>query len=272
MQEIPGKFGKVIICECLAALRALPDKAIDLCITDPPYNVEFKGLKGGSKDGTVHYVDDKTDDEYREFCIAWWKEVKRVCHRAIFTCGYQNFAMWMTIDHFDYMVWKKPFDIASNKAAEIRHFEPILTWGDWSRGKYKSGVVEANSGLGWLRDYDTLPNAIHPCPKPIALWRQLILPINAESVLDIFGGTAISGEVCEDGGIPWTCFEINPEYIPDMHIRLAAGQAERKRKQNSKLDAFIKPKDVAITSTKTTLNVQKPNASTTIVTLTTKKR
>ena len=44
MDSIGGfELGRVYCEDCLTAMAKLPDKAVDLCLTDPPYGVEFDG-------------------------------------------------------------------------------------------------------------------------------------------------------------------------------------------------------------------------------------
>lgn len=51
--------------DCLEALKKLPDNSVDLCLTDPPYNIHK------SKDWDII-------DQYPEWMMQWIKEVQRV--------------------------------------------------------------------------------------------------------------------------------------------------------------------------------------------------
>jgi len=57
--------------DCLQFLRTLPDKSVDLVLTDPPYFIGFDGGKGW--DSTW-----KNDEEYISWCMEWTRECIRV--------------------------------------------------------------------------------------------------------------------------------------------------------------------------------------------------
>ena len=50
-------------------MRALPEKSVDVVVTSPPYNLGI---------GYSKYVDEKTTEEYLDWCAQWASEVKRV--------------------------------------------------------------------------------------------------------------------------------------------------------------------------------------------------
>ena len=47
-------------------LPSLPDKSFDLCLTDPPYNIKFKGYcgYGGERKGVEYYQDNMSEVEH----------------------------------------------------------------------------------------------------------------------------------------------------------------------------------------------------------------
>jgi DNA modification methylase len=55
--------------DCLELLKGMPDKCVDLCWFDPPYNV-------GKEYGT--YKDDLPDKEYFKNIFRWTREIKRI--------------------------------------------------------------------------------------------------------------------------------------------------------------------------------------------------
>lgn len=55
---------------CLDLMKELPDSSINLIVTSPPYNL---GIDYGST-----YSDNKPFEEYHQFCVAVYKELKRI--------------------------------------------------------------------------------------------------------------------------------------------------------------------------------------------------
>lgn len=57
--------------DCLTYIRKLPDKSVDLVLTDPPYFIGFDGGKGWDSQW-------KDENDYLHWCSLWTKECVRV--------------------------------------------------------------------------------------------------------------------------------------------------------------------------------------------------
>jgi len=71
----------IINGDCVVELKTIPDDSVDMVLTDPPFNV---GLEYNSVD------DSMPDEHYRDWCIQWLTELKRVLkpgHVAIVFTG-----------------------------------------------------------------------------------------------------------------------------------------------------------------------------------------
>lgn len=60
--------------DCLEILKTIPDKSVNLVLTDPPYNVSVETKKNGKR--SVNKWD--KIDNYVDWCILWLKECARV--------------------------------------------------------------------------------------------------------------------------------------------------------------------------------------------------
>lgn len=60
--------------DCLEILKTIPDKSVNLVLTDPPYNVSVETQKNGKR--SVNKWD--KIDNYVDWCILWLKECARV--------------------------------------------------------------------------------------------------------------------------------------------------------------------------------------------------
>lgn len=74
-------FDQVIAGDALSTLRRLPDRCVDLVILDPPY---WKVV------GEVWDFKWRTEEDYRKWCVEWFRELERVCKRSasVYLFGY----------------------------------------------------------------------------------------------------------------------------------------------------------------------------------------
>ena len=196
-------------------LPSLPDKSIDLCLTDPPYNLNFKSgmttYNNKLKNRSINYKDKMTPIEYKSWCFRWFEELKRICKAIIFTPGYSNKNMWFKKEDFELAIWYNNYKQGECKIAHFNKFEPILILGKFSKNyenlkKFSKNVFHYNYGFNMEFDYLDL---CHPCPKPIKLYRWILESVKPKNVIDPFIGSGTTAEVCTKLGIPWVGYEIN---------------------------------------------------------------
>jgi len=112
----------VIYCaDCRQVLPLIPDKSIDLVLTDPPYNV---GLD---------YSDGDNKPNYMNWCESWWKLMPRP---LFFTPGMVNLSMWYWIATPSWvMSWVKPNQCSPSGLGGFNTWEPILVYGKSKKAK-----------------------------------------------------------------------------------------------------------------------------------------
>src|SRR5690554_4559244 len=74
---------RILIGDCVAELRKLPDRSVDLVFADPPYNLQLASELMRPNNTRVDGVDDAWDkfasfEEYDRFTRAWLAECRRV--------------------------------------------------------------------------------------------------------------------------------------------------------------------------------------------------
>ena len=200
------EWNEVIYADCMNEENGLPtleDKSIDLCLTDPPYGIDFQTRYEYNKQ---EYYDDK----YKGFNwnIKWFKEILRICNGIIFTPGMKNL--------YDWIIYKKPnyelkFWYKSNDANH-RTIEPFLLY-----GKIKN---ISHLGMSISRPQKKQGDYIHPTIKNIKVWEYFIKKLKPISVIDPFIGSGTTAEVCTKLGIPWLGYELNEVYSQDINKRL----------------------------------------------------
>jgi len=214
------KWNTVKYIDCMdemEGLPSLPDKSIDLCITDPPYNQDFSGLSLKTtslkrKNRMILYSDKK--DFYKEWCYSWFEQLKRICHQIIFTPGYNNRQIWFEKENFELLIWVNMLRQGASKISYLNKYEMIFCFK--IKNRFKMSVFKYNFGGDYIKDIKT----IHPCPKPIKLWEWLIKTIKPKSVIDPFIGSGTTAEVCTKLDIPWLGYEVNEVYSQDIDKRL----------------------------------------------------
>jgi len=232
----------VLYQDCLSGMQSLPDKAFDLCLTDPPYNLGVKNKcmgPGGRKARTankeysnqdrenmIDYEDSRPD--YYPWILDVFHEIMRVCKRAIISPGRQNLQFWYrNTEPTDIFIHYKENGFYGSRIARYNRLEPYLFFGDFIRENMPHmpwNAVSMNSTCGFHSDKMGLN---HPHPKSEKLSHYFLYNIKPASVLDPFLGSGTTAMVCEQLGIPWTGFEINSHYETDINRRIHAGKKIR---------------------------------------------
>jgi len=222
------EWNKCIYKDCMNEENGLPtleDKSIDLCITDPPYNVEVAGThRGGDSplfNKKIRYFDNMPQNKYLDWCFKWFDELKRICNIIILTPGYRNFLDWIRkYNDLQFAIWYDKSKQGGCKIASFNKIDPIIIWNLENQRKQ-------HKRLSWnIIEYIFRCNQfnygdfIHPCPKPLFLWYKIISKIKPESVIDPFLGSGTTAEVCTKLGIKWLGYELNEVYSQDINKRL----------------------------------------------------
>ncbi len=205
-------------------LPTLEDKSIDLCLTDPPYNVNYKQK---SKTIKRQFYDDM-DENYNKWCEQWFLEIRRICNLLIFTPGTPNLKLYFNIEKpRDLLYHYKVNGQGRTSVCRFNRCEILLVYGEIRKeSKFLDNVFMGYLNNGFLREKC---NYIHPCPKDIKLWKYIIGNVKPTSVLDPFLGSGTTAEVCTKLGIPWLGYEINKVYSQDINMRLKGCKREPKQ-------------------------------------------
>ena len=220
----------------IEGMKELEDKSIDLCLTDPPYNINYKSRNSRTKQ---MYSDNQTDEEYRDFCKEWFSEALRVCKMVMFTPGNNNYWIYCQLvgKPKTQLIHYKSNSHGSQYLSHLNSFEIILVYGkywDWqfSFKPFKRDVLIHPLKNGFLQEYQYM----HPCPKSFNLWKDIIQSLNPSSVLDPFMGSGTTAEAAIQLGIPCYGFELMEEYAVDINKRIDRSKYYKKER---KLDEFF---------------------------------
>jgi len=235
--------------DCMDALRAMPDKCVDLCIVDPPYGVGSvtympctrTKANGGSFDKyeitiatlnmdqrkktkveVVHANNSaKTIRNFGDENISpppeYFNELFRVSKHQIIWGG--NYFMLPPSRGF--VIWKKTTVAESFSMAMCEY-----AWMSFNENaKLFEGAPQGTQA----------DPRVHPTQKPISLYTWLLTNYArpGDKILDTHVGSASSLIACHQLGFQYWGFELDPDYYAAASARLARAQA-----QASLLDVF----------------------------------
>ena len=181
--------------DCLDFMRLLPDKCIDLVLTDPPYGINMDGGNVGYK-GFNDFEKKDWDKSAPEQDI--FDEMFRVSkHQIIFGGNYFN-------------------------------LPPSRCWLIWDKGAGFKNRTFAEAELAWtsmdenvrIFKHDPLARGDyrgkqHPTQKPLKLFKWCLekhAPKNA-IVFDPFLGSFTTAVACHSHGLNWIGAEKDPDYF-----------------------------------------------------------
>lgn len=193
---------KILNADCLDILKQLPDKCIDLVLTDPPYGIDYGGqlIKGEefkfntNKHGWRNFGNNEWDKERPSEEI--FKEILRVSKNQIIWGG--NYFADLLPASQGWLVWNKgqrDFSLADGELAWTS-FDRALRMFDYSRAKA-------------LQD-----GKIHPTQKPLQLMQWCLEKGSKEGdlVLDCFSGSGTTAIACHNLKRRFVCIEKDFDY------------------------------------------------------------
>ena len=206
-------INQVVQADCLEAMKLMPDKSVDLVLTDPPYGVKrdkgFKGFKGFGGFGTPiarkRYEDDEWDSVRPDKEV--FENISRCGKDALIFGG--NFFADLLPPSTHWIVWDKLNTMPTFGDCE-------LLWTSFSRKSVKKYIYQYNGLIGME------PWRQHPTQKPVELIRKLIMDYTKEGdlVCDPFMGSWTTARAAKDLGRDFIGFELERRYCEVGEERL----------------------------------------------------
>lgn len=207
----PKDFINKIICgDCLEVMKEMPDKCVDLVLTDPPYGIKMdKGFGGfGEPIARRRYEDNEWDNQRpTKECF---DNLIRISKKALIFGG--NFFADLLPMGTHWLVWDKLNTMPTFGDCE-------LIWTNINRKSIKKYVYEFNGLIG-KEDWRE-----HPTQKPLDLIIRILNEYSIETgiILDPFLGSGTTIEACKLLKRNFIGIEINPDYCKIAEERLAQG-------------------------------------------------
>lgn len=213
----------------LEVIKGIPDKSIDLLITDPPYIHEKGGrgkmLLGESLDRTKFNIK-KMSDFGKEQIYDFLNTTKRIMKKPqwyIF-CSEKQIPYYLnwTLENkfkFNILTWNKPLSIMNRErySTNIEYIIRIYSKGcalnklDLEKDKSKTSYYSKYKVYSQIRGKQKL----HPSQKPTEIIQEIIELSSNENdlILDPFMGSGTTGRVCLDTNRKFIGIELDGDYF-----------------------------------------------------------
>lgn len=191
---------KLILGDCLEELKKLPDKSIDLVLTDPPYGIGISRNPFRQKFAPSRWDSFTPSSDY-------FDEMRRVSKEQVIWGG--NYFSDKLPPSKGFYIWDK---------VQPQNFSSAMVEYAWS-SKSKPAKM--------FRQRVTSYEKFHPTTKPVNLmeWCLEFFP-QATTILDPFMGSGTTGVACKRLGRNFIGIELDPTYFAIAKKRIEEARAE----------------------------------------------
>jgi hypothetical protein len=207
--------------DCLKALTDLPDQAVDVTLTDPPYVNRMRLFNESIVDGYA----------------ALYLACKKTKNYVVFFWSNENIPQappgWYEVARH---VWHKP------DCKSITHYELIIVWSREPKRKvsrvWSIPILDYRS----LRDWKP-----HPTQKPVRLIRYLLEQYTkgGDTVLDPFVGTGTTAVACKQMHRHCIAIDNDPAYVKMATTRLTTRSKQDETTPAPANNAAPEPEDTS---------------------------
>ena len=207
-------INRIINADCLDILKQLPDKCVDLVLTDPPYGIGIDGQKESVCKNPKHNRKLHSQKNW-DSCIPERKafeEIQRISKNMIIW-GANYFNEFLEQGHKGWIVWDKGQDGLTMSDCEIAY----------TNFDCPTRIIRLNR-VELLKD-----GTIHPTQKPLKLFETCVSRYSNENdlVLDCFSGSGTTAVACHNLKRRFICIERDPEYHALSVERLEQAQRQQ---------------------------------------------
>ena len=194
-------------------------KKANLVVTDPPYNVDYKGSAGKIKN------DSMAEDQFEQFLLAAYQQMEAAMaddasiyvfhsdsHGLAFRKAFEEAGFYLS----GCCIWKKQSLVLGRSPYQWQHEPVLFGWKKKGKNQWYTGRKESTI---WEFDKPK-KNKDHPTMKPIALVSYPIMNSTMTGclVLDPFGGSGSTLIACEQTGRVCYTVELDEKFC-DVIVR-----------------------------------------------------
>ena len=216
------ELNKIYNEDCLEGMKRIPDKSVDLIITDPPYLMDYQS--GRRKNKFDKIIGDKDSHQLISDCVDEYYRVLKDDSAIYMFCS------WHHVDFFkkefekyfnlkNILVWNKNNHGSGDlKGSYAPKYEFVL-FGHRGRALHKTKRVPD------VLNYSKVSGSVslHPTQKPIDLLEHFILNNSEENgiILDTFMGSGTTAIACINTNRNFIGFEMDKKYYDIANNRIA---------------------------------------------------
>jgi len=198
--------------DCLEAMRQMKDNQFDLAIVDPPYGINMDNqpvrLKPSRPNnylraGELQYKVSKWDNAFPQ--REYFDELYRVSRNQI---------IWGANYFCEHIKSGKGWIYWDKQMGENNNF---------STGEFAYQSIQVRSNYISIPSMRVANTRIHPCEKPVALYRWLLdkYANPGDTILDTHLGSGSSRIAAHQMGFDFTGYELDPDYFAAQEKRFA---------------------------------------------------
>ena len=205
-------LNKIYCMDCLDGMREIPDKSIDLVITDPPYGLGSRVVEGGGLSPFIKASSEEFKQWDEKIGNEYFEEIFRISKNQIIWGG--NYYLDILGNTRCFIIWDKM--IHGNTYSDC---EFAWTSFDSPARIWVKNIVDV-----------TMDGRIHPTQKPIKLFEWIIKNYAKEGdvICDPFFGSGACLVAAVRMGHQFIGFEKEPPYFEKAQIRIKNAQEQGK--------------------------------------------
>lgn len=223
--------------DCREVMADMPDKSVELVLTDPPWMAQKKGVIRRSK-GVSKVIEPSKSISYGDIGVfdkaALMTAFTKTSNDMMVLCGFKEMRLVCEVLEpvRGIFGWHKPnggISVAYPAARDLAfivwgaHTSKITGFQHWRSSVFSISVPTAGCISNGERFVEGANGkAKHPAQGPVALYRQLLKPSNG-SVLDPYMGTGTTLRAAKDLGRKAIGIEIEERYCEIAAKRLEQG-------------------------------------------------
>jgi len=245
-------FNQIYNMDCVEGMQDLPERSVDLVVTDPPFAIDFKAHRSNynrTQSRVMTGYSEVSAQDYADFTLAWMTGVRRLLKDSgsmfVFS-GWNNLKdILVAIDDLglitvNHIIWKYQFGVVCSRKFVTSHYHCLYVCKDDANRKFfnsarfdKDDRHEKGGSLRYqdLEDVWNIKREYWHGDKktPTKLPRELIEKIllytsePGDVVLDPFLGSGQVAVVSKILGRQYVGFEVAKEYYEFARERLDKG-------------------------------------------------
>ena len=235
MIDVKSIENTIINDDCMNILKQLPDKCVDLVLTDPPY---IMNNHGGQVKADAAFARKLTTKKHIDFIcddfdyVFVFNEFIRVLKKVNIFVFCSNSQLSRTMDFFEKLgysvtclVWDKPNPIPLCNGKYVSNLEFIIHIKE--KGAFFNNSLSSLEKLKSFK-YPAPTDRIHPTEKPTKLMSHLLKIGSQENdlILDCFSGSGTTAIACHRLKRRFICIEKDKEYWEASVKRLEEEQRQ----------------------------------------------